>query len=263
MRFGVRVKTLGHVEGFYDSPDGADSNQVSLVVHKGAVQGSVVTPKGSFQITSNELGQPVISQVDPQTSQPPVPTPCTDGLFRRVAVQDLERSPDAATVRERAVTFEVGQVQAMPARLRLNLFDDVCVVALRQPNAEAGPVPVWNGSVEGVPGSQVTIIFNPGAVAGSIVVPPQAFNLELVRDGIYRVREVDVTRYANELPPLTPASPTGPPGGGSPMPPSPGATPSTPPSLPPGPPPTAAPPTVGPPKTAPPTKPPPPKKRRP
>ena len=107
-------------------------------------------------------------------------------------------------MRERAVTFDVGQVQAMPARLNLNLFDDVCVVAVRQSNAEAGPVPVWNGSIEGVPGSQVTIIFNPGAAAGSIVIPPQAFNLELVRDGVYRISEVDVTRYPNELPPMTP-----------------------------------------------------------
>jgi hypothetical protein len=56
---------LGHVEGFFDSPDGNDSNQVSIVVHQGAVEGSVVTPKGSFQITANELGQPVIRQVDP------------------------------------------------------------------------------------------------------------------------------------------------------------------------------------------------------
>jgi hypothetical protein len=120
----------------------------------------------------------------------------------------IDRSPDAATVRERVVSFDVEKVQAMPARLDLNLFDDVCLVAVRQSAAEPGPVPVWSGSVEGAPGSQVTFIFNPGAAAGSIVAPPRAFNVEPVRDGVYRIREIDVTRYPNEQPPVTPPVPT-------------------------------------------------------
>ena len=206
--------------------------------------------------------------------QPPAVDPCKGGLFRAVNAGAIDRSTDAATVRERVVSFDVGTVQAMPARLDLNLFDDVCVVAVRQLDAEAGPVPVWTGSIEGVPGSQVTIIFNPGAAAGSIVMPPQAFNLELVRDGYYRIREVDVTKYPNELPPMTPPPSMAAPGAGSPAAPptatSPGATPPTAPPPPTGAPSTAAPPTGGPPPptaapqtAAPPTKPPPPKKKQP
>lgn len=56
---------MGHVEGYFDSPNGSDTNQVTLVVHQGALEGSIVTPKGSFQITANEKGQPVIREVDP------------------------------------------------------------------------------------------------------------------------------------------------------------------------------------------------------
>jgi hypothetical protein len=139
-----------------------------------------------------------------QAPQAPSAKPCTGGLFRSVTDQQIAPSPDSATVRERAVTFNVDQVKAMPATLTLNLFDDLCVVAMRQQNVEAAPVPVWMGTVEGVLDSQVTIIFNPGAAAGNIVMPPKAFQLELVSGEVYRVREVDVTKYANELPPMTP-----------------------------------------------------------
>jgi hypothetical protein len=144
-------------------------------------------------------------------STAPAPKPsCTDGIFRPAANQDLAGSPDAATLRQRAVTFDDGQLKAMPASLALNLFDDLCVTARRQPG-EAAPVPVWTGTIDGVAGSQVTFIFNPGAVAANIVMPPRAYQLELVRDGLYRLREVDPSKYANELPALTPPPPLPPP----------------------------------------------------
>jgi len=202
---------------------------------------------------------PVTSSAAPDQPAPQTPAaaPCKGGLFRAVNAGVIGPSPDAATVRERVVSFDVEQVQAMPARLDLNLFDDVCVVAVRQPDAEAGPVPVWTGSIEGIPGSQVTIIFNPGAAAGSIVMPPQAFNLEMVRDGVYRIREVDVTRYPNEAPPMTPPPSMAAPGAASPTAP-PGAAPPTAPPPPPG----AAPTATAPPAT-PTTKAPPPKKKQP
>jgi hypothetical protein len=191
---------------------------------------------------------------DQPAPQPPVATPCKDGIFHASNIGGIDRSPDAATVRDRIVTFDVEKVETLPARLDLNLFDDVCVVAVRRPDAVAGPVPVWTGSIEGVPGSQVTIVFNPGAVAGSVVMPPRAFNLEMVRDGVYRIREVDVTRYPNEQPPMTPpgapgaGTPTAPPGAGSPAAP---------------PPPPGGPPTATAPPAPPTTKPPPPKKKQP
>lgn len=145
----------------------------------------------------------------PATPPPSAPAPqqsCTDGIFRPAANQDLAPSPDAATLRQRAVTFDVNQLKAMPASLPLNLFDDVCVTARRQPG-EAGPVPVWSGTVDDAVGSQVTFVFNPGAVAANIVMPPRAYQLELVRDGLYRLREVDPSKYGNEHPALTPPPP--------------------------------------------------------
>lgn len=143
----------------------------------------------------------------PQAQQPPSTDRCAEGLFQTFSGGNVAPSSDAATVRERVVSFDVNAVMGMPARLDLNLFDDMCVVAVRQPDAPSSPVPVWNGSVDGVPGSQVIIVFNQGTAAGSIVMPPRAFNLDLVRDGIYRIREVDVTKYPNEKPPLSPPPP--------------------------------------------------------
>jgi hypothetical protein len=142
------------------------------------------------------------------TAQAPSAAPapkqsCTDGIFRPAANQNLAASPDAATLRQRAVTFDVNQLKTMPASLALNLFDDLCVTARRQPR-EAAPVPVWTGAIDGAAGSQVTFIFNPGAVTANIVMPPRAYQLELVGDGLYRLREVDPSKYGNELPALTP-----------------------------------------------------------
>lgn len=148
--------------------------------------------------------------VAPPSAVPPAaaaPAACTTGIFTSVVADGLSPSADRATVRERLVTFDVARVQKLPATLDLNLFDDVCVTAVLQQSPAAGPVAMWTGAVKGVSGSQVTLIFNPGAAAGSIVMPPHAYQLELAREGVYRVREVDTAKYANEMPPMTPPAP--------------------------------------------------------
>ena len=156
----------------------------------------------------------------PQDASPPAPPSstasapqqtragaCADGILRVAEAGHLPPSADRATVRERAVTIDVERLRAMPDRLTLNLFDDACLVAVRRGGDVAGPVPVWNGSVEGVEGSQVTIVLNDNVVSGSVATPSQSFQIELVADAMHRVREVDASRYPNEHPPLTPPSP--------------------------------------------------------
>jgi hypothetical protein len=118
----------------------------------------------------------------------------------------LPAAPDVATLRSRAVRIDMAQVRSMPDRLVLNVFDDTCLRAVRQPDPSgASPVPVWTGTVDGVPGSTVSIVLNENIVVASIAHAPSAFVVEPWAGDVYRVREVDPSRYPRELP--TPALP--------------------------------------------------------
>lgn len=131
--------------------------------------------------------------------------PCVTGLLRPATSSAAGPSTDRATVRERAVTIDLDRLQAMPDRLTLNLFDDVCLVALKRGGpSDRSPVPVWTGIIEGVAGSNVTVVLNAGVVSASVISPPHAYQVELMNGDVHRVREVDGSKYPNEHPPLTP-----------------------------------------------------------
>jgi hypothetical protein len=118
----------GHVEGYYDSPTGADVNQVSLVVHQGVVEGSVVTPKGSYQITSNKEGQPLVREVDPAAypeDQIIQPTDFLDELMNPApeVMNDDGSRQDLMVLYTAAARAEQGGTANMQARITLGVTE--------------------------------------------------------------------------------------------------------------------------------------------
>jgi hypothetical protein len=102
-------------------------------------------------------------------------------------------------VRQRAVRIDFSRLEPSAPRLTLNLFDDVCLVAVRQQPAEGVPAgQVWTGTIEGVEGSSVTLVTESGAVIGNIVSPPRTYQIRVLRDDVHLVNEVDPSKYPNE-----------------------------------------------------------------
>jgi hypothetical protein len=145
----------------------------------------------------------------PASAQPPVPaTPgprpsgCTGGIFALARGAKIDTRKDPILIRERAVTVEFSKLEPFPARLVLNLFDDVCVVAIRDRGDAPGDV--WTGTVEGSKNSSVSLVIKSRTVIGSIVSPPKHFQIRLLRDSVHVVRQVDPSKSPRESPPRVP-----------------------------------------------------------
>ncbi|MGH9370294.1 MAG: hypothetical protein ACRD15_02050 [Vicinamibacterales bacterium] len=106
---------------------------------------------------------------------------------------------DPVLMRQRAVRIDFSQLETSPNRLALNLFDDVCLIAIRDraAPAEAG-TDVWSGSIEGVPNSSVTLVTTSGTVIGTVISPPGAYQIRLLRDDVHLVNQVDPSKYPKE-----------------------------------------------------------------
>jgi hypothetical protein len=122
---------------------------------------------------------------------------CQEGLFTAADDVKIDVRKDPALLRQRAVRVDFARMEASPARLVLNLFDNVCLTAMRDPNAPPGP-DQWIGVIEGVPHSAVTIVTSGRTAIGSIVSPPRTFQIRLLRDDIHLINEVDPSKYPRE-----------------------------------------------------------------
>jgi hypothetical protein len=100
-------------------------------------------------------------------------------------------------MRRRAVRIDLAQLDGTRDTVSLNLFDDVCLVAMRTSGgqAESG---IWVGTIAGVPESRVTLVTKSGTVIGTIVSPPDAFQIRFLRDDVDIVTQVDPSKYPKE-----------------------------------------------------------------
>ena len=98
------------------------------------------------------------------------------------------------------VRFNVLQAVADPAlsadRVVLTLLDGVTVTAVEQRvNWMAPDRYVWVGTVEGVPGSQVSLVVNKGVLVGEVTMGGQAYQVRPVRENKHLVFEVDRSAF--------------------------------------------------------------------
>jgi hypothetical protein len=124
-------------------------------------------------------------------------TSCQEGLFTAVEGVTIDVRKDPALLRQRAVRVDFARMEASPERLVLNLFANVCLTAVRDRKASPNP-DQWTGVIEGVPNSVVTIVTTGRTAIGSIISPPRAFQIRLLRDDIHLINEVDPSKYPKE-----------------------------------------------------------------
>jgi hypothetical protein len=128
---------------------------------------------------------------------------CDDGIFTAADAAMIDVRKDPAVVRQRAVQIDFSKLDAGAPRLILNLFDDVCLVAVRDHSApEASTGQVWTGTIEGVARSSVTIVTASHAATGNIVSPPHTYQIRVLRDDLHLVNQVDPSKYPNEQNPI-------------------------------------------------------------
>jgi hypothetical protein len=138
-------------------------------------------------------------------SSPALQTGCDDGFLAAADGESVPGRNDPAILRQRAVRIDASKLESGPARITLNLFDNACLVAVRDQASTGEAVgAAWTGTIEGVPGSSATFVIQSGVLIGSIVSPPKAYQVRPVRGDIYVVTEVDPSKYPNERNPGTP-----------------------------------------------------------
>ncbi len=126
-------------------------------------------------------------------------------LFRETARQPAAPPPDSPRVlRARYVEVDFSALggenlapASAPARLLLNLFPDVVLVAERndvQPTA-TGRGFIWTGHVEGAPASVVTLVAEDGVVAGRINAGGALYTIGYAGDGVHIVRELNAEAF--------------------------------------------------------------------
>ena len=127
---------------------------------------------------------------------------CSGGLFTPAEGIDIEVRKDPALVRRRAVRVDFVRLEQSPETLILNLFDDVCLTAVRQQGVSARPESdVWTGAVEGVPNSSVTLVTTSRTLIGTIISPPDSYQIRLLRDDVHLVNQVDPSKYPHDKQP--------------------------------------------------------------
>jgi len=78
-----------------------------------------------------------------------------------------------------------------PTRLTLNLFDDTIVTAVLD-RLEGGFAGVtWIGRLEGIPGSEVTLVYNENSLSGSVIFDNASFQIRPMDKSLYVIREID------------------------------------------------------------------------
>jgi hypothetical protein len=124
--------------------------------------------------------------------------PGPTGLFEP-AIDSLALSPDGPNIiRSRVVTINYEQLSQQ--RIRLNLFPDAAVIAVRDRiETNASGSYSWIGTIEGMEGSVVVLVVRDEMVTGIITTPIGAFTIRPLRKGLHAILETD-QRYA--LPPV-------------------------------------------------------------
>lgn len=137
------------------------------------------------------------------------PSDCPDGIFRPLPDVDgalAELSSDRSVVRARLVEPALDSIRE-GERLELNLFDDVCLHALREALDTRGAGSfVWNGRIEGVAESRVILVGQEESLVGSVTLPGKLYQVRPLSSGVHAAIEVDASAFPPEAPPVTTSS---------------------------------------------------------
>lgn len=126
---------------------------------------------------------------------------CKNGLF--TPAKPGPRPKRLAIVRQRSVTVDFAKLR-QTAPLRLNLFDDACVIAIHDPKGSNQTTGVWVGTIEGEPNGSVTLVTKGDALVGTITSASGTYQVQYVGDRVHVVNQVDPSKYPNERPPTSP-----------------------------------------------------------
>jgi len=87
--------------------------------------------------------------------------------------------------------------------VRLNLFPDTSYTAwVRQTEITRNQETIWQGGLEGNPGSEVTLVMKDGLLVGNVSFHGGRFQIRFLEDGFHRIREVDPGGYPKEGDPI-------------------------------------------------------------
>ena len=145
------------------------------------------------------------------------------GLFSPVEPRSAAggmRSPSAAdsrmTIRSRLVRIDFDQLRTTRPRgargaaarfpLRLNLFDDAVYPATVERVLPTDSGYALTGRLDDTPLGTITLVVNGSVVAGTVRSPAATYTIRSAGDGLYVIREVDLSQLPPEAEPLTPGS---------------------------------------------------------
>ncbi len=109
----------------------------------------------------------------------------------RVATAPTPPVTDPTIVRQRRVEIASLATLAGNARLRLDLFPDLSLVAVREGMQGANAALSWTGRLEGYPNSSVVLAQARGVFAGHVHAPFGFFRIDRSPTGGYLVQQVD------------------------------------------------------------------------
>ncbi len=137
----------------------------------------------------------------------------TNDLFLEAALPDRLGQGDPSFVKRSRVAqvnwqaLGAGELQINAGTekrsVRFNLFPDTSYTAwVRQTEVTGNQEIIWQGGLEGNPGSEVTLVMKDGLLVGNVSFHGGRFQIRFLEDGFHRIREVDPGGYPKEGDPI-------------------------------------------------------------
>ena len=83
----------------------------------------------------------------------------------------------------------------VPTKLTLNLFEDTVLTAVLE-RLEAGFAGLaWIGRLDGIPGSEVTLVYNEDSLSGSVTFDSASYQIRPLDESLYVIREIDPSLF--------------------------------------------------------------------
>jgi hypothetical protein len=138
-----------------------------------------------------------------------VPRSCTGGIFTDTARPgSVDPDPRSTVRRARRVEIDFGRVfpggegpsaAGAAERLTLNLFPDVCLIALRErvTDLRNGKVQ-WEGRVPGASPGTVSLIIDSRLMVGTLRIDREVYEIRYLGDGVHVVTDVDPSKFPRD-----------------------------------------------------------------
>jgi hypothetical protein len=137
------------------------------------------------------------------------PRSCSGGMFIETERPGSVDPGSPRTVRRlRRVEVDFGRVfpggerpsAARAAdRITLNLFPDVCVLAVRDRATDLGPGRVqWEGRVPAASHGTVTLVIDDRLMVGTVRIDREIFEIRYLGDGVHAVADIDQSKFPRD-----------------------------------------------------------------